>query len=100
MTNHVEPKRTYFAVFAALMLLTALTVWVSTMDLGALSIVAALAIAVSKALLVALFFMHVRHSKPLTQVVVAAGCLWLVILLVLTLSDYFTRGWLPPPAGW
>lgn len=100
MMNHVEPKRVYFAVFAALIALTALTVLVSTVDLGSLSIVAALAIAVSKALLVVLFFMHVRHSKPLTQVVVAGGLLWLVILLVLTLSDYFTRSWLPRPTGW
>jgi cytochrome c oxidase subunit 4 len=69
-------------------------------DFGALSIVVALAIAVAKALLVALIFMHVRHSKALTQVVVAGGLLWLVILLALTLSDYLTRGWFPQPAAW
>ena len=100
MTHHVEPKRMYFAVFGALMVLTVLTVWVATVDLGALNIVVALAIATSKALLVVLFFMHVRHSPPLTQVVIAAGFLWLIILLVLLLSDYFSRSWLPVPSAW
>jgi cytochrome c oxidase subunit 4 len=100
MTHHVEPKRVYFAVFAALMALTAVTVWASMADFGALSVVVALAIAVAKALLVALIFMHVRHSRPLTRVVVVGGLLWLVILLALTLSDYLTRGWLPQPAAW
>lgn len=100
MIHHVEPKSVYFKVFAALMALTALTVWVSYRDLGDLSIVVALAIAVTKALLVILYFMHVRHSPPLTRVVVVGGFLWLVILLVLTLSDYFSRNWLPAPPGW
>ena len=100
MTHRVEPKKSYFAIFAALMALTALTVWASTVDFGALSIVVALAIAVVKALLVILFFMHVRHSRPLTQAVIAGGLVWLVILLVLPLSDYLTRGWLPPPPAW
>ncbi len=100
MMHRVEPKSVYFKVFAALMALTTLTVWVSYYDLGDFSIAAALAIAVTKALLVILFFMHVRHSPPLTRVAVAGGFLWLVILLVLTLSDYFSRGWLPSPSGW
>ena len=100
MTHQVESKKTYFGVFAALMVLTALTVWVSTINLGDGSIVAAIAIAVTKGLLVILFFMHVRHSKPLTQVVIFAGFLWLVILLILTLGDYLTRGWLPAPRPW
>jgi cytochrome c oxidase subunit 4 len=66
-------------------------------DLGAFSVVAALAIAVCKMLLVALFFMHVRHSTKLTKLVVLGGLLWLVILLMLTLSDFTTRGWLGVP---
>jgi cytochrome c oxidase subunit 4 len=99
-THHVEPKKVYLRVFAALMVFTVVTVWASTVDLGPLNIVVALVIAVCKALLVVLFFMHVRYSRPLTQIVVAGGFLWLIILLVLTLSDYFSRGWLPAPAGW
>ena len=100
MTHRVESRKMYLAIFAALMVLTTLTVWVSTVDLGDASIVVALVIAVAKALLVILFFMHVRHSKPLTQVVIVAGFLWLAILLILTLSDYLTRAWLAPPRPW
>ncbi|MCS6953356.1 MAG: cytochrome C oxidase subunit IV family protein [Bryobacterales bacterium] len=100
MVTHIEPKRVYLAVFAALMVLTVLTVWVSYFDMGDLSIVVALAIAVTKATLVVLFFMHARHSPRLTKFVIAAGFCWLVILIGLTLSDYFTRTWLPLPQGW
>ena len=100
MTTHVEPKKTYYGIFAALMALTALTVWVSYIDIGNLSIVVALAIAVTKATLVALFFMHVRHSPRLTKFVIAAGFGWLIILIGVTLSDYASRGWLPFPKGW
>ncbi len=66
-------------------------------DLGPFSVVAALAIAVCKMLLVALFFMHVRHSTRLTRLVVVGGLLWLGILLALTLADVFSRGWLGVP---
>ena len=66
-------------------------------DLGAFSVVVALAIAVCKMLLVALFFMHVRHSTKLTQLVVVGGLLWLAILLFLTMADYATRGNLGVP---
>ncbi len=98
--KHVTPVTTYLGIFGALMVLTFLTVWVSTIDLGEISVAVALAIAVAKALLVILFFMHVRESKPLTQAVVAGGFLWLFILLTLLLSDYFSRGWLPVPSPW
>lgn len=100
MTTHVEPKRVYFAVFAALMVLTITTIWVAGIDLGKLNVVVALAIACVKALLVTLIFMHVRHSPALTKVTVAAGVLWLVILLVLTMTDYLSRAWLPVSQGW
>ena len=66
-------------------------------DLGAFSVVVALTIAVVKMLLVALFFMHVRHSTHLTRLVVVGGLVWLGILLLLTLADVFTRGWLGVP---
>jgi cytochrome c oxidase subunit 4 len=57
----------------------------------------ALGIASIKMLLVALFFMHVRHSSKLTKLVVAGGLLWLGILILFTLSDFFTRGWIGVP---
>jgi cytochrome c oxidase subunit 4 len=84
--------RVYYAVFASLMVMTAITVGVAFLDLGAFNAVVALTIAVIKAVLVVLFFMHVRYSTKLTWLVVAAGVFWLGILLALTLSDYLTRG--------
>ena len=97
MSEHIDSIRTYTLVLLALLALTAATTLVAFVDLGAFSVVVALAIAVCKMLLVALFFMHVRHSTKLTKLVVLGGLLWLVILLMLTLSDFTTRGWLGVP---
>jgi cytochrome c oxidase subunit 4 len=95
MAEHIVSQKIYYVVFASLLLLTVITVQVAFIDLGPLNAVAALTIAVCKALLVALYFMHVRYSTRLTWVVVAGGLFWLGILIVLTLSDFLTRGWLP-----
>ena len=98
MTGHiVDSAKTYVLVFAGLIVLTVVTTAVAFVDLGPFSVVAALAIAVCKMLLVALFFMHLRHSTMLTRLVVLGGLLWLAILLVLTLGDFVTRGWLGVP---
>jgi cytochrome c oxidase subunit 4 len=83
----------YYAVFAALIVGTALTVAVAFIDLGAMNNVLMLGIAMTKAMLVILFFMHVRWSSRLTWVVVASGFFWLLILFSLTMSDYLSRGW-------
>lgn len=84
--------RAYVGVFIALLALTAVTTAVAFVDLGATwNSTLAVAIAVVKALLVILFFMHVLHSRPLTWIFVAAGFFWLAILFILTLSDYVTR---------
>jgi cytochrome c oxidase subunit IV len=93
MAEHIVPKRVYYTIFAILMLCTLLTVLIAFVDLGALNIVAALTIAVFKAALVVLYFMHVRYSTRLTWAVVAGSVFWLGILLVLTMSDYLTRAW-------
>ena len=77
------------------MVLTATTTAVSYVDLGPWSTVVALGIAVVKATLVVLFFMHVKYSSQLTKIVVAGGLFWLAILIALTLSDFLSRGWLP-----
>jgi len=95
MAAHVVPSRLYYMIFAALMVLTAVTVGVAFVDLGFLNIVVALGIAVFKATLVVLYFMHVRYSTRLTWIVVIAGFFWLGILVVLGMSDYLSRGWLP-----
>jgi cytochrome c oxidase subunit 4 len=95
MSEHVVSRGTYFAIFGALMALTILTVWVAYYDLGSWNVIVALSIAVLKGTLVVLYFMHVRYSSKLTWVFVCAGFLWLLILFALTLSDYFTRSWVP-----
>lgn len=87
----------YIAVFVALLVLTSITVWVAFHDWGFLNTPIALGIAVVKATLVVLYFMHVRYTTRLTQVVVVSGFLWLLILFSFTLSDYVSRGWLPFP---
>ena len=93
-TEHVDSVKTYAAVWIALLLMTALTTSVAYIDLGGFSVVVALTIAVCKMLLVALFFMHVRHSTKLTKLVVLGGLLWLGILISLTMADFATRGWI------
>ena len=93
MSGHVAPKSMYYGVFLALLVGTGLTVAVAFVDLGAMNNVLMLGIAMTKALLVILFFMHVRWSSRLTWVVVASGFFWLLILFGITMTDYLTRGW-------
>ena len=97
MTHHITPVRTYVAVFIALLLLLVATVAASFMPLGDLHFPIAMTIAVAKAVLIVLFFMHVLHSHRLTMIVAVAGFLWLGIMLALTLSDYLSRDWLKIP---
>src|SRR5436309_14720118 len=94
MAEHIVPVRVYYTVFGILALCTYLTWQVAVFDLGALNTIVALVIAVFKATLVVLFFMHVRYSTRLTWAVVVGSVFWLGILLALTLSDYLTRPWL------
>jgi cytochrome c oxidase subunit 4 len=101
MSEHIVPVKTYIGIFVALLCLTALTTGAAFIDLGAeLNTVVALAIAVAKALLVILFFMHVKYSSGLTKIVIVAGFFFLAILVSLTLADELTRGWTPNPGAW
>ena len=94
-SQHVISVKFYATVFIALLVLTLSTTAVAFIDLGGeLNAVAALVIAIVKASLVILFFMHVRYSSHLTWVLVGAGFFWLLILLTLTLTDPLTRNWL------
>jgi cytochrome c oxidase subunit IV len=77
------------------MALLALTWGIGYVDLGLFNLIVALAIAIAKALLVALFFMHIKGSSRLLHLAATVGVIWLLILLVLTLGDYLTRGWVP-----
>jgi len=92
-TTHIVPPRTYYIIYAILLFCTYLTWQVAYFDLGAFNTVAALAIAVFKAVLVVLIFMHVKYSSRLTWAVIVGGLFWLGILLVLTMNDYLTRMW-------
>ena len=91
MSGHIAPIRLYFVIFGALMVFTLLTVWVSYLNLGYFNLPVALIIAITKAMLVILYFMHVRWSDRLVQVTAASGFVFLLILFSITLSDYMTR---------
>ncbi len=99
MSEHIVPLRVYYTIFGLLMLGTLITVLVAMVDLGPLNVFVALLIAVTKATLVILYFMHVRYSSRLTWVIVSAGFFWLAIMVVLTGSDYVSRGWIPGVEG-
>jgi cytochrome c oxidase subunit IV len=93
LSAHILPKRIYYTIFAILLFCTYLTVQIAFFDLGRLNTIAALGIAVFKATLVVLFFMHVKYGTRLTWAVVAGSLFWFVILVALTMSDYLTRAW-------
>ena len=97
--EHVEhhlPTNLYFAIFGALMVLTAMTVGLAYVNLGQFNIVVALAVAILKASLVVMFFMHLKYESHLTKVVLGAGVFWLVLLLGI-IMDYVTRSWMYMP---
>lgn len=91
MAHHIVPVRIYVLVFVALLVLTAVTTAIAFVDMGRLNAVLMLTIAVTKATLVVLYFMHLRYSSGLTWVVVSSGFVWLLILIVFTMSDIATR---------
>jgi cytochrome c oxidase subunit 4 len=92
MSGHVSPKGVYYAIFATLMVLTGVTVAVAYIDLGMFNPLVALGIAIFKATLVILYFMHVKYSSRMTKLTVATALFFLAILLLETMMDYATRG--------
>ena len=94
MSEHVTSRKVYYAIFAALLLLTYATVAVAKIDLGRFNTIVALTIAVTKAVLVVLYFMHVRYSTRLIWVILAAALFWMAIMFAFTFSDYWTRDWI------
>jgi len=99
MAGHISPKSTYYTIFGSLMVLTAVTVSVAFLNLGTLNFPVALSIAILKATLVILFFMHVKYSSSLTKLICGVSFFFLVLLFGLTLSDYLSRGWFVAPGG-
>lgn len=92
---HHEPAKlvVYLTTFSALMVLTVLTIWAGMQDFGGFNTPIALGIAVFKAILVILFFMHALHSSPLTKLTIFASIYFLAILMIFVIMDYMTRSW-------
>ncbi len=93
MSDHVVPVRVYVSIFLALCVLTVVTVAVTGYDFGPFNLIVALGVAIAKASLVVLYFMHARYSPKLTGVVIASSVAFFVILVFLTLTDYLSRPW-------
>ena len=91
--HHIVSPKVYLTIVAALLLGTAITVWASFIDLGPWNPVIALAIACTKAVLVVLFFMHVKYSTKLTKLTIIAGIFIFLALISMTLADYMSRAW-------
>jgi cytochrome c oxidase subunit 4 len=97
--SHISPKSTYFTIFGALMALTAVTVGAAYVDLGPLNFPVALTVALLKATLVILFFMHVKYSSTLVKLTVGGTLFFLACLFGLTMTDYLSRGMQASPKG-
>jgi cytochrome c oxidase subunit 4 len=93
LAHHIVGPRVYVVILFALLAGTGLTVWASFIDLGVWNPVIALAIATTKAVLVVLYFMHVRYSSKLTMLTIGAGIFMFLTLISLTLADYISRAW-------
>jgi cytochrome c oxidase subunit 4 len=94
MSEHIMSSKFYYTIWITLLCLTGITAAVSFVDLGPFNAVVALVIATVKALLVVLFFMHVKYtSEKLTKIVIASAIFWLFLLLALSMADYATRHW-------
>ena len=97
MNARVASARSYVLVWMALMLLLGLTLWSAYVHMGWFNVVVNLGVSVAKMLLVMIFFMHLRDSSALVRIFSGIGFLWLLALLVLSLSDYLSRIDIPPP---
>jgi cytochrome c oxidase subunit IV len=97
MNDHITSRRTLLIVDMALLVLALLTVGIAQINLHGWNHVVALGIAVSKAILICLFFMELKFASPLHRLVGLAAIMWLLLLLLGTLDDVLTRAWLPVP---
>jgi cytochrome c oxidase subunit IV len=94
MGEQVVNPQIYIWTCIALLVLLAVTCSIAYVNLGPFNLIAALAVSITKAMVMALFFMHIKGSSRLLHLAAVAGVMmWLLILISLTLSDYFTRGW-------
>jgi len=94
MSEHISSVKLYIGIWLALLVGTGLTVAAALVDMGPFNPIVALAIATTKAILVVLFFMHVKYAhEKLTKLVIMAGIFFFLILLALSMADYSTRLW-------
>ena len=91
--HHIVSPAIYLTIVCILLVMTAVTVGASFVDMGVFNPIVALAIAAFKMILVVLFFMHVKYSTRLTKLTVGAGIFSCIILVGMSLSDYMTRAW-------
>ena len=91
--HHIVPPSVYMIIVAILLVMTAVTVWASYIEMGVFNPIVALAIGVFKATLVVLFFMHVKYSTKLTKLTVFSGLFTFLALIGMTLADYISRAW-------
>jgi cytochrome c oxidase subunit 4 len=94
MEKVVEPK-VYVWTCVALLALLALTWAIAYVNLGPFNLIVALTVAITKAMLIALLFMHIKGSSRILHLAAIVGVIWLLIMISLTLGDYSTRGWVP-----
>jgi cytochrome c oxidase subunit 4 len=91
-SEHIVPASLYWLIWGLLIVGTGLTAWIATVDLGQFNTVVALLIATMKASIVVLFFMHVKYtSEKMTKAILVAALFWLLLLLILSLTDYSSR---------
>ncbi len=100
MSEHIVPVRVYVTIFLLLLVGTALTVLAARIDFPwQLNTIVAMTIAIAKATVVVLYFMHVRYSARLIWVIIGAALFWMALLFAFTLADFYTRGWLSTQIG-
>ena len=100
MSENTVSTKTYVRVWVSLLILLGVTVGAAYVHLGWFNIAAAVTVAVLKAVIIILYFMHVRHSPKVVWIFVGAGFFWLGIIFVGTLTEYFTRAYMPMPTVW
>lgn len=93
MSDHGPSLWLYLIIYVILMALVGATVAAAFVNLGPFNILTAMVIASVKAVLVVLYFMHVRYEKGLAWLIALGSTVWLALLIVITLGDYLTRGW-------
>ncbi len=91
--HHIVTPFQYMLVFGTLLVFTGITVGAAFVDLGVLNPIVALGIACFKAVVVILFFMHVKYQSRLVKMTVGAGFFTFIVLITMTLTDYMSRAW-------